>query len=341
MKKRLISFFKFFIFLALGGVLLWYTFRGQDFNQIRAAIKDADLWWIGLTLLIGLASHISRAIRWRMLIVPLGYRPKLINTFMAVMVGYFANLAFPRLGEVTKCGILKQYEGIPINRLLGTMIVERAVDLVCLLLCLALVILLEFKLLSDFFLEWIFNPLAGKVLDSQMGLAIAGAAFAGLVILFVILRPRIRHSGFYIKLRELAYGVLEGVRTIGRMKNKGAFIFHSMLIWGLYFLMSYVALFAFTGTESLGATAALAVFVFGSFGMVAPVQGGIGAYHLMASKTLELYNVTQIDALAYAFVMHGGQTFLLIVFGFLSLIMLPVLNKAAAKPGPGTAPESL
>ena len=297
------------------------------------------MWWIGLTLIIGLASHISRAIRWRMLIIPLGYRPKLLNTFMAVMVGYFANLAFPRLGEVTKCGILKQYEGIPINRLLGTMIVERAVDLLCLLLCLVLVVALEFNLLSDFFLDWIFYPLAGKVMDSQMGLVIAGAVFVGLVILFFVLRPRFRHSGFYIKLRDLAYGVLEGARTIGRMKNKGAFIFHSVLIWGLYFLMSYVALFAFTGTESLGATAALAVFVFGSFGMVAPVQGGIGAYHLMASKTLELFQVTQIDALAYAFVMHGGQTFLLIVVGFLSLIILPVLNKPAAKPVPEPVPE--
>lgn len=320
--------------------MLWLAIKGYDIKAIQKNILEADKWWIGLTLLLGLASHYSRAIRWRMLIQPLGFNPSIRNTFMAVLIGYFANLAFPRLGEVTKCGMLKKYEGIPINRLLGTMIVERAVDLLCLLFCLGLLFALEFRLLKGFFMDSVYLPLAEVVAKSQYGLAIAGGVFALLVLVFFLLRPRLRAMGLYIKIRDLAFGILDGIRSIGQMKNKGAFIFHSVLIWSLYFLMSYVGLKAFAGTASLGATVGLAVFVMGSFGMVAPVQGGIGAYHFMAISTLALYNVDGEVSRAYAVAMHGSQTLMLVVLGFISLVLLPILNKPVAKPGPEPAPES-
>lgn len=327
MKKKLLSALKFALFLAIGGFLLWLVLRGQDIDEIRSAIKEANFWWIGLSVLLGVISHLSRSIRWNLLILPLGYSPKLHNTFMAVMIGYFANLAFPRLGEVSKCVILKRYEEVPVNKLLGTMIVERASDLIALLFFLALTLILEFGLLSQFFMDNIVAGFQEKISSSSNTLLIGAGILVLAVIGGIIAWRLFRRSKLAYRLKDLVAGFVEGLKSIGKMKNKWYFIFHSVLIWVLYYLMTYTALFAFTDLAHLGSIAALAVFVFGSLGMVAPVQGGIGAFHFMTIATLALYSIDESTSRAFAFLIHGAQTFMIIILGFFSLILLPIVNR--------------
>jgi rfaE bifunctional protein nucleotidyltransferase chain/domain len=326
-KQRILSSAKFLFFLALGGVLLWLAISGQDFDQVISSMQDSSLLWIGLSVLLGIISHISRAVRWNILIQPLGYRPRLLNTFMAVMIGYFANLAFPRLGEVSKCVALKRYEGVPVNKLLGTMIVERAVDLVSLLTVTGLLLLLQFSVLRQFFGEYIVQPLQEKVSASSNSLLWLGVAAIVLALVATVIGRQLIRRGVGHKVKELMAGFIEGLKSVGKMQDKWWFLFHSVLIWLLYYLMTYVALLALGATNHLGLLAGLAVFVFGSFGMVAPVQGGIGAYHYMAKETLKIYGVPETDALAFAFLIHSAQTLMIIVLGFASVIGLPLLNK--------------
>lgn len=326
MKKKIISTLKFALFLAIGGFLLWLAVRGQDFEQLKENIAEAKIFWVVLSALLGLASHYSRAIRWNLLIQPLGYRPRTANTFMAVMSGYFANLAFPRLGEVSKCAVLKRYEGVPINKLLGTMIVERAMDLLYLLLFTIALFIVEFDLVMDLLLGMFSEKMADSASSDSMWLWLAIIVVVGTALAFFVWRL-IRHTAFGIKLANLVAGFAEGLKTVGQLENKWLFLFHSTLIWVLYFIMSYVVLLAFDATAHLGLMAGLAVFVFGSFGMVAPVQGGIGAYHFMAKEALKVYSVPETNALAFAFVIHGGQTIMVILAGFISVVLLPIYNR--------------
>ena len=327
MKTKILTFLKFSLFLAFGGLLLWLAVAGQDIEQVKTSLKEANYSWVALSIVLGLLSHISRAIRWNMLITPLGYQPKLYNTFFAVMIGYFANLAIPRLGEVTKCGVLKKYENIPVNRLLGTMIVERSVDLITLILILVLVVITQFELLNQLFMDLIFQPLSEKVANNFIWMiVIIGSLLLPVVLIFVFI-ARIRKTAIYMKVTDLLIGMWEGIKSIKQMENKFLFLFHSVLIWGLYFLMAYVCFFAMEATDHLGLMAGLSVLAFGSIGMVAPVQGGIGAYHLMVRETLKLYGIAEAAAVSFAFLIHGAQTFILILFGFISLILLPILNK--------------
>ena len=326
MKQKIITYLKFTIFLALGGFLLWLAMKGQNIDKIKESLKNANYFWIGISLIFGIISHILRALRWKMLITPLGYKIKTTNTFFAVMIGYFANLAFPRLGEVTKCGVLKKYENVPVNRLLGTMIVERGVDLISLVLILILVFVAQFGLLNSFFYEIIVDPLTAKIQSSTLTIAIGIGIVAFLILMFFLFLKQIKATALFKKAAALFGGMMEGLKSVKYLDNKFLFIFYSAMIWVFYFLMAYVCFFALEETSGLGLMAGLALLAFGSIGMVAPVQGGIGAYHILASKTLVIYGIAEEPALAFAFIVHAAQTVLIIAFGFISLILLPIIN---------------
>lgn len=314
-------------FIAAAGILLWLAFRNQDVEKLRESLRNANYWWILLSMILGLISHLSRAIRWNMLIRPLGFNPRLINTFCAVMVGYFANLAFPRLGEITKCGILRKYEDVPINKLLGTMIIERAADLVTLTLLMIAVFIFEFALLKNYFVEHIAKPLEQGVTSNSTTLIVTTIAFLLVITGSILLFRRFRHLPIFIKIRELIIGFVEGLKTIKSLNNFWTFLFHSLFIWALYYTMTYIAFFAFVETEHLGLMTGLVVFVFGSIGMVLPLPGGLGSYHILVQKTLMLYNIGRAPAIAYATLVHAAQTFGIILLGFVSLLLLPVINR--------------
>ncbi|MBK7849934.1 MAG: flippase-like domain-containing protein [Bacteroidetes bacterium] len=328
MKKQLFSILKYILLLVLGIGMLWLAFRGVDLNRILEEISDVNWLWLSASIGVSLIAFLSRAHRWNMLIRPTGYSPKLSNTSYSLMVGYLANLAFPRLGEVTRCGSLNRIEKVPFDVLLGTVIVERALDVICLLLCIVMTAVIEFERLGDFLNQNIFDPLkqkAAMMLGSPL-FYIVGGIFIMVVLIFIYFQKQKKTNpdkvGIIHKATALLKGIIEGLRSVRKLEHPGWFIFHTVLIWFMYFLMSYLCFFALPATRELSWHAGLFVLVVGGMGMSAPVQGGIGAYHLLVSQGLLLYGLTHEHGLAFATLMHTTQTLVVIVFGAISFALL-------------------
>lgn len=330
MKQNTIKTLKIIFFFILGILIFWWVYKDQDINRIKSILtNEVNYFWIIISVLLGLLSHISRTIRWNHMIEPLGHKPRTLNTFLAVMIGYLMNLALPRMGEISRCGVLSRYEKIPFTKLVGTVVLERLIDVLMLLLLLLLVVITQFGQVIEFLNN---NPEVqeklGKVLHSPI-------LPVSLILFFLILwftRHKIRASGAAKKAIGLFNQFIEGFQSIRNIKKKGSFVFHSVLIWILYYLMLYCVFFAFEFTSHLTPWAGLTVFVLGSFGMVAPVQGGIGAWHFMVIEGLALYGVDKSDGQIFALLAHGSTTVMLIVFGLIALLVLPFINERREKP---------
>jgi uncharacterized protein (TIRG00374 family) len=302
----------------------------MNVNRILQEILHANIFWVAVSGIISIIAFIIRAHRWNLLIEPLGYSPSLKNTTYSLMVGYFANLAFPRLGEVSRCAALSKAEGIPFNKLLGTVIVERIIDVISLLICILLAATIEYKRLGNFFTEKILDPLNEKIqkfIGSPLLLTVVILVLAMLFIAGIYFYKKNSKKGTEPRTNKIIKGFIDGLRSVGNLKRPGLFIFQSAFIWFLYFLGVYTALYAFSFTSGLGAGAALFLLVAGGIGMSAPVQGGIGAYHLLVKEGLVLYEVTPENGLAFAFTVHGLQLILVIALGIVSLFLLFSINK--------------
>lgn len=336
MRNITINIVKFLVFFAIGIFIFWLIYKDQDIERIKLVLKnDVNYFWIVISLFIGLLSHISRTLRWGLMIEPVSHKPRFINTFLAVMVGYLMNLALPRMGELSRCGVLSRYEKVSFTKLLGTVVAERAVDMVSLLLLLAIVIFSQFGQMLRFLTE---NPEVGTRLQ-----AVATSPFLiiGMIVFLAalyIFRKTLQHTLFYQKVIDVLKNLKEGFISIRSIRKKGWFFFHSVAIWFLYYLMLYTVFFAFDFTVSLGPLVALTTFVLASFGMVAPVQGGIGAWHFMAIEALALYGVAIENGVIFAFVAHGSMTGMILLLGIISVLILPFINRRKeASPEPITA----
>ncbi len=325
MKQNIFKTLKFASFFLLGIVIFWLVYKDQDIKRIKSILtNDVNYFWIVVSLMLGLLSHLSRTIRWNLLIEPLGRKPRTLNTFLAVMVGYLMNLALPRMGEISRCGVLARYEKISFTKLVGTVVLERLIDVLMLLLLLIIVVFTQFGQVLEFLKN---NP---EVNEKLQKVIYSPVLIGGLLFFLVILwisRHKIRASSLVKKALDFVGQFVEGFRSIGKMKKKGAFIFHSIFIWVLYYLMTYLVFFSFGFTSHLPPLAGLTVFVLGSFGMVAPVQGGIGAWHFMVIEGLALYGVDKADGKVYALLAHGSTTIMLIVLGLIALLVLPFINE--------------
>lgn len=332
MKRKIISVLKYLLFLSVGLGLLWLVFRKVDIETVIRQILNADYSWILFSMVIALISHISRAIRWNLLIDSMGYKTRTSTTFYAVMIGYFANLAIPRIGEITRCGVLSRYNKIPVNSLIGTVISERVFDMITLMVLIVLVIVFQLDLVGDFVHRTVIDPLAIKFSDNLSAILLLAAGAIVLLAILLIIRniykERLHDWPLYMKFRELFAGFLNGIKTIKRMKRKWYFLFHTLVIWTMYFLMTYVAFFAFSSTSNLTIVDGLTVMAIGSLGIVAPVPGGIGAYHFIVKAVLvELYAVSSEAATTFATILHSSQTILLIIMGVFSYFMFFLLRK--------------
>lgn len=330
-QQRFISTLKYLLLLSVGVLLLWIAFKGQDPNKLIEDLRHANYFWVGIALIVMFASHWLRALRWNMMIVSLGHRPKTINTFSAVIIGYMANLAFPRMGEVSRCGVLVKTDKIPLNSLIGTVLVERLIDLISLALILALTIVLQFNLIIDFLNTYLFNPLLVKLTDNSIALTVAVllGAFSCFIAWWVFRqnKTRIYKSAIAVKVINLATGIKEGFVSVQRIERLWLFILYSILIWAFYFLNTYLIFSAMAPTAHLGLSAALVILTVGSFGMTAPVQGGIGAFHWMVSEGLTLYTISKADGLSFATISHSSQTLAILVVGAVCLIFVAGFNQ--------------
>lgn len=327
LKKNILNVVKYLVLLGVAGALLILAFKGVDLKATLREIGKADWFWLIVSVAASFVAFVSRSIRWNLLIHPLGYKPKLGNTNAALMIGYLANLAVPRLGEVSRCGTLNRAEKVPFDALLGTVIIERAIDVLCLLACIIMTAIIEYARLGNFLNENLFNPLQAKAsaLLGSAAFLIVAISIPCIVIILIVIAKKQKH-GIVAKLTNLFKGIVSGLTTIRKVKSPALFIFHTILIWFMYFLMSYTCFKALESTSVLGWEAGLFILVAGGMGMSAPVQGGFGAYHLLVSQGLMLYGLAREHGLAFATLMHASQTIVVILLGGLAFLYL-ALNK--------------
>lgn len=293
-----------------------------DVMRIIGNVFGNAAWgWIMLSLLSSLSSHILRALRWQMMLRPMGYQPKFYNTFFAVMIMYLANMAFPRLGEVMRCGVLRRYEKIPIEKSLGTMLTERMIDVLSLVIVGGLMLVTQYSLISGYMEREFSKGGSPNYLKYVLILLVLISAFVGF-ILFI----RKSNSAIAVKLRSVYQGLIEGIKSIRNVQNPFLLLAYSAGIWVSYTLTIFFCLKAVPETSALGMNASVACLFFGSFAILA-VQGGLGAYPLVVSKVLMLYGITESIGYAYGWLSWVAQTGLILLVGFISLILLSALNE--------------
>lgn len=325
MKKKVLSIFQYLFFLLIGLVLLWLVFRKIDVSEVASEIRAAKYEWLVVSIILGIFSHIARAMRWNILIRAMGYQSSTTTTFHAVMVGYLANTAFPRLGEVTRCGVLSKKQNIPFNSLFGTVLSERVFDIISLVMIIILVIILQLGLLKVFVDKYIISYLTGIANRNNLILAIAVILIVIVipVIFFRIFLSRIRQMKIYMKASDFVKGLLNGVQTIIHMKQKWSFLGLTLVIWLLYSLMTYTAFFALEATAGLNFIDGITVMALGSLGIIAPVPGGIGAYQFVVTAILsEIYLVPSGPAVSFSIILWAAQTIMIIGVGIISYYIL-------------------
>ena len=276
--------------------------------------KEANYSWIFLGLFFGVLSHLSRAYRWKFMLKPLGFKPKFANNVLAVLVGYLVNLALPRAGEVSRALVLTNYENVPFEKGFGTIVAERIADLIMMLCIVMITLFVEFDFIYNL-LTKNFNPT--KII---IGLAV-------LIIGFYIFSSFVKKakSGFLLKIKTFVTGLVEGVTSIFKMKNKWAFIFHTIFIWAMYVAMFWATIPAIDGLNvPLGGI--LIGFIAGGFS-IAATNGGIGLYPIAVAGALALFDVPTEPATAFGWIMWTAQTAMIIVFGGLAFLVLPIYNK--------------
>jgi glycosyltransferase 2 family protein len=330
------------ISLSAGVFLLWLIGRGQDIHQILREFREANYLWILMAAAATLLSHVLRAKRWNLLIGSMDYPVKTGQTFYALMTGYLSNLAVPRLGELTRCLVLSRSGTPPLNTLIGTVLIERVFDMLCLGLIIFLTIAFQLGFLREFLDRMVINPLLGQGSANMLGLGLIFVV--GLLLMvwaLLALRSKLKdppENGFFFKLKRQVHGVKNGVKTIARMEKKVQFLLYSAGIWMLYFLMVYLCFFALSSTAHLGVSTGITLLAVGSLGIVAPVPGGIGTYHFLTITALtELYGIAPEPAISYAYISHATQMVVIIAAGTISWVLISLEQK---KRGPGMTKPS-
>jgi len=330
-KKRLISAIEYLFFLGLGIGLLWLSFHKLEYSAIKQDILEADYQWLFVALIFAIGSHVLRALRWNMLINAMGYKTRLSTTFFAVMIGYLANTAVPRMGEFMRCGVLSKKEKIPFNSLFGTVISERFLDLIMLALIMVLVIVFQIDLVGAY-VNNIFEPILKSVFSNFTYIVLFVGGFfllIGITIWFLWQsREWIKTFRLYNKVRGFVDGLMDGIKTVLKIKQKWLFILYTILIWGFYGIMVYMPVLMLKETSHLSFIDGFTILAIGSLGIVAPVPGGIGAYHFIVKSVLvQLYGIEANAAGSFAAITHAGQTILNVVVGALSYFYMMVVTK--------------
>jgi len=330
MNKKIKSLIQYAIILALVVFLVWWSLasiKPDQWPMIKHSLTNANYWLLLPVVIALLASHLSRAVRWKILMEPMGYKPRLSNTYMAVLIGYMANLAVPRLGEVLKCTVLARYEKVPADKLVGTIVAERAFDLVCLVIVMVITILTQTGLIGDYLYDMMASVFGSKTQGfslTRILLLVGILAVLGGGAIFIF--KKFSHVGFIQKIRKIIDGIWQGLTSVRFVKKKGWFIFHSLFIWAMYLLSLQIGMFALAETSGYGLKVSMAVLFSGSIAMrVTP--SGIGAYPIFVSKTLSLYGLNEAYGKAFGWLLWTVQFFQMLLCGVIALILLPYLNK--------------
>ena len=318
MKKIL----KIFLPLAFGIGLLAYFLKGftaEQLESVRKSVASADLRMLFLSVVLGVLSHVIRALRWEYLLEDFTDRPlKKWNLIFSVGLSYLVNLGIPRSGEVARAVTLSKYEGLPFAKVMGTVLAERVVDLVMLALFIMAGLALEHHLIYDM-VQQHFPRIASFRLVILPLIGIAGAAALAAYV-------QKSQSGIALRIKKFSKDIFTGLGAVLHSPHKLRFLFQTLVIWILYVLMLYVVMLGFDGTKDLPTRAVLTTFIAGSLSIVLS-NGGIGTYPVFVTETLLLYGVSKEEGFAFSITMWSAQTLILILFGLFSLLMLPVVNR--------------
>ena len=332
MNPKVKSFLKILLFLAIGLSLVWMSFKdlsGNDINKLKTSALNANYWWLLLSVLIGVLSHVLRAYRWKMLAEPMGYNPRFSNSFFAVTVGYLVNYGVPRLGEISRCTVLNKYEKIPFTKSFGTVIAERVLDLIFFFIVFLLMLITQYEKISGYLQENIypaFHAKTNKLAENTTALLLLAGSFILLILFLFLFRKKIKGI-FSDKVKNFIKGFSEGLLSVKNVKNPLNFIFQTALIWFSYYLSMHVCFYCIPECADLGFGVGITAFVFGSITvMITP--GGIGAYPYALQKILFLvYGINEAVGASFGWISWSASFLAIIVTGVLSFILLPVLNK--------------
>lgn len=319
--KQLYSAIKYILLLAVAALLLWASFRGVHWDDFIAGLKTANYYWIGTSMVVSVGAFWLRALRWRLIMLPLGIKIKRRDAWDGINIGYITNFAIPRAGEFARCGVITKKTGIPFETVAGTVVLERSVDLVSLVVVTFSVLFFQWDKFGSFINREIIDSLGKRLSFNLLWIGVA-VVFAIGVFLYIVYYFR-KTNPLFRKIANIVKGVINGVISGFKMPQKWMFLIYTLLIWVCYWLMSYTTIMAFpaAAAQGLGATDALFLMVVGGLGWVIPVQGGIGAYHFIISLALaSVYAIDQTTGVIFATISHESQAITMLVFGTLSLI---------------------
>jgi uncharacterized membrane protein YbhN (UPF0104 family) len=332
MNKKILSILQYILFLGLSIFLVWWSVRkitDKGWEDIKNAFRNANYLLIIPVMITLLLSHYSRALRWKILMEPMGYKPRVANVYMSVLIGYMANLAVPRLGEVLKCTILARYEKIPADKLVGTIVAERAFDVLCLVLVILITFFTQADLIGGYLNETLNSIVKSKTnsLSASKMIILAGILLLAITAVIVVFK-KFSHIGFIQKIKTIFEGIWHGITSVRYLKNKGWFIFHTIFIWTMYLLSVQIGFWAMKETAVYSIPNALSVLTMGSLAMIVPAPGGgIGVYAWFVQNTMLIYGLKETIGFAFGQLMWSVQFFFSLISGFIALSLLPYLNK--------------
>ena len=331
MKKPILTILQYLFFLGLGILFVWLSVKDihhEEWIKIKSSLQRGRLWLIVPALLMLFLSHFSRAIRWKILMEPLGYKPSNFNTFAAVMIGYLVNAGVPRLGEVVKCTILSRYEKVRADRLVGTIVMERAVDVVCLGVVFIAALFFQGHIIGEFvgsLFGNFFKSKTGETSFSKLTLFIGSLLALGILLYFLL--KRFGHIDAVGKIVTVFKGIFNGLQSIRFIKNKWWFVFHTVLIWMLYLGSTTIGIYALKETAHLGLGGGITTLAVGSVGMII-TPGGIGAYPALVSQLIEVYGLDKkIVGTTLGWLLWSVQTIIIIVGGLIMIALFSYYNK--------------
>ncbi|MDR1581693.1 MAG: flippase-like domain-containing protein [Prevotellaceae bacterium] len=316
----------------LGALAVWYCFKNIEFDKFVTQLKSADYFYIGLSMAFSFIAFIIRALRWNIMINTLGYKPTVCNTYNAVVIGYIANLAVPRIGEIARCAALHKTNRIPVNSLFGTVVTERIIDIVSLFAIMFLVFFIKMDFFSRFMYERIIAPWKPvfENLSFASTLLIAIAIIILIIAAYIILKRLLKRPSMH-KFRILLTGLADGLKSVFRMKKKFHFIGYTVVIWLCYWLGGYLIIKALPSTAALTAADGLLLTVLGSLGWVVPVPGGFGTFHTLIAWGLMMYGISFEEGIVFATLSHETQLLLMVFFGIIALISVSLTTKSLGR----------
>ncbi len=327
MRKKIKILLNFFVFPALALLLLYLAFQGIDLKNIWYQLLKADLKWVLLSLVFAFGGIYFRALRWRLLLKSSLQNVPVLTTVYAVIMAYFANMAIPRIGEITRCATLNKTNNIPVDISFGTVVTERVIDLITLFLVILSVFIIDFSFFSTFFQENVVNFILQKITSSYIYIIIILLAFICFLVLFFILKNKLQEFKIIKRIIEFFKGMLKGFISVLKLKQRFLFLTYTIIIWTCYLLMTYVVFFSIESTSNLTITDSLFVMSIGGLGMSAPVQNGFGAFHWIVSRGLMLYGISQTDGLLYATLCHESQTLMILILGPIVMLLIMLYRK--------------